>query len=68
MRWPSYLLEFAMGLAFEWDPRKAAVNEKKHGVAFKEATTVFGDLWHGFNRTRRTPSPKFDTCRWDALR
>ena len=57
-----------MGLAFEWDPRKAAVNEKKHCVAFKEATTVFGDLWHGFNRTRRTPSPKFDTCRWDALR
>ena len=32
-----------MGLSFEWDPRKAADNEKKHGVGFKEATTVFGD-------------------------
>lgn len=31
-----------MGLLFEWDPRKAAANEKKHGVGFKEATTVFG--------------------------
>ena len=28
---------------FEWDPKKAAVNEKKHGVSFKEAATVFGD-------------------------
>ena len=32
-----------MGLLFEWDPRKAAANEKKHGVAFKEAAAVFGD-------------------------
>ena len=32
-----------MGLSFEWDPRKAVANEKKHGVAFKEAATVFGD-------------------------
>ena len=32
-----------MGLSFEWDPRKAAANEKKHGVEFKEASTVFGD-------------------------
>lgn len=32
-----------MGLSFEWDPRKAASNEKKHGVGFNEATTVFGD-------------------------
>ena len=32
-----------MGLLFEWDPRKATANEKKHGVGFKEATTVSGD-------------------------
>ena len=32
-----------MALAFEWDSRKAAANEKKHGVTFKEASTVFGD-------------------------
>ena len=28
---------------FEWDPRKAAKNLRNHGVAFAEATTVFGD-------------------------
>jgi uncharacterized DUF497 family protein len=30
-------------LRFEWDPRKAAANERKHGVSFDEATTVFLD-------------------------
>lgn len=28
---------------FEWDEGKAAVNEKKHGVSFQEAMTVFLD-------------------------
>jgi len=28
---------------FEWDPNKATTNEKKHGISFSEATTVFGD-------------------------
>jgi uncharacterized DUF497 family protein len=28
---------------FEWDPRKAAANIKKHGVSFAEASTVFCD-------------------------
>lgn len=32
-----------MGYQFEWDPKKAASNLKKHGVAFEEAATVFGD-------------------------
>ena len=32
-----------MGLAFEWDPRKAGQNLKKHGVSFEEASTVFAD-------------------------
>jgi uncharacterized DUF497 family protein len=30
-------------LTFEWDPEKARENEQKHGVAFPEATEVFGD-------------------------
>jgi uncharacterized DUF497 family protein len=30
-------------LQFEWDPKKAASNERKHGVSFDEATTVFSD-------------------------
>ena len=30
-------------MKFEWDPAKALVNERKHGVMFDEASTVFGD-------------------------
>ncbi|PYV13132.1 MAG: hypothetical protein DMG21_21820 [Acidobacteria bacterium] len=30
-------------MRFEWDERKAAVNERKHEVSFHEATTVFSD-------------------------
>jgi uncharacterized protein len=30
-------------LRFEWDPRKAAHNKRKHGVTFEEAQTVFLD-------------------------
>ena len=32
-----------MDLEFAWDPPKAAENVRKHGVAFEEAGTVFGD-------------------------
>ena len=28
---------------FEWDPRKAASNLRRHGVSFEEASTVFPD-------------------------
>jgi len=30
-------------LSFEWDRNKNASNQKKHGVSFEEATTVFSD-------------------------
>ena len=30
-------------MQFEWDPSKAKLNLKKHGVSFHEAATVFGD-------------------------
>jgi uncharacterized protein len=30
-------------LRFEWDPRKAAANQRKHGVSFEEARSVFLD-------------------------
>jgi hypothetical protein len=38
-------------LRFEWDPDKAAANERKHGVSFDEARTVFGDAyaWHMYD-------------------
>ncbi|MDP2604925.1 MAG: BrnT family toxin [Deltaproteobacteria bacterium] len=32
-----------MSLKFEWDPKKAASNFSKHGVAFEEALTLFAD-------------------------
>ena len=28
---------------FEWDPNKARANERKHGVTFQQAATVFHD-------------------------
>jgi hypothetical protein len=28
---------------FAWDPEKAKLNEKKHGILFEEATSVFED-------------------------
>lgn len=30
-------------MEFEWDPRKAASNERKHGVVFDFATLIFED-------------------------
>ena len=30
-------------LRFSWDPRKAEVNRRRHGVTFSEAATVFMD-------------------------
>ena len=41
---------------FEWDPRKAASNLRKHGVSFEEAATVFGDV-----RAVLLPDPQHST-------
>lgn len=30
-------------MLFDWHERKATANEKKHGISFKEASTVFTD-------------------------
>jgi uncharacterized DUF497 family protein len=30
-------------VGFEWDPKKARSNEKKHGVSFADAATAFDD-------------------------
>lgn len=32
-----------MKAEFEWDPAKAASNQRKHGISFAEAATVFFD-------------------------
>ncbi len=37
-------MRFAVGgFAFEWDPRKAEANQRKHGVTFEEAAATFLD-------------------------
>ena len=33
-------------MEFEWDSKKAISNQKKHGVSFEMASTVFHDLHH----------------------
>ena len=32
-------------MEFEWNPDKANINLRKHGISFQEATTVFDDSW-----------------------
>ncbi len=32
-----------MAVTFEWDHDKDVANQRKHGVSFREASTVFGD-------------------------
>jgi hypothetical protein len=36
--------ETPMRTLFDWDPRKAEANRRKHGVSLDEACTVFDDL------------------------
>jgi uncharacterized protein len=40
---------------FTWDPKKAIINFKKHGVSFEEAATVFADSmaldWEDFEHS-----------------
>lgn len=50
-----------MALEFEWNSCKAAANEKKHGVSFKEATTVFGDPlgWFQADETHSVEEERF---------
>jgi len=32
-----------VSLRFEWNRKKALLNVRKHGIAFEEASTIFGD-------------------------
>jgi uncharacterized DUF497 family protein len=32
-----------LALEFEWDEQKAKANQRKHGISFEEASTVFDD-------------------------
>ena len=32
-------------MGYQWDPKKAAINQKSHGVDFADAVGVFEDDW-----------------------
>jgi uncharacterized protein len=68
---------------FQWDPKKAAANLKKHGVSFDEARTAFDDelgayypdglhadrfILIGYSKLRRLLYVVYAEVRLDAIR
>lgn len=53
-----------MGLRFEWDPQKAAANERDHRVSFAEAITAFDDP---YSVSVPDPDHSADEERWLLL-
>lgn len=51
-------------MKFEWNPEKAAKNFRKHGVAFSEAVTVFGDF---LSITFPDPDHSFEESRYITI-
>lgn len=51
-------------MIYEWDPGKAADNERKHGVSFDEAKTVFLDP---FAETFNDPDHSVDERRFMTI-
>jgi uncharacterized protein len=45
-----------------WDPDKAAVNRRKHGLSFETAVLVFDDPFHASK-----PDPHPDGERWQTI-
>jgi uncharacterized protein len=54
----------AINYDFEWDPKKAQTNKRKHGVNFEEAATVFLD---SLAMTIYDPDHSGDEHRWVTL-
>jgi hypothetical protein len=50
---------------FEWDPRKANANRRKHGVSFDDAVTVFLDAHALDGPDLQHSVPKVDFDGWD---
>ncbi len=46
---------------FEWDPKKARANRRKHGVTFQEATSALRDV---FSATAHDPDRSDDEERF----
>ena len=53
-----------MSIKFEWDPRKARRNLRKHGIDFNEASTVFADT---LSITIPDPDHSEDEERWVTM-
>ena len=51
-------------MEFEWNPRKAAENLRKHKVSFNEAATVFGDF---LGSTAPDPDHSFEEHRYVTI-
>ena len=49
---------------FEWDPRKAVLNLRKHGISLDEAASVFGDIQ---SLTISDPDSSLDEARFITL-
>ena len=54
-------------MEFEWDPRKAAANLRKHGIEFADAATVFYDELALTVPDDRANEDRFVTMGMDAL-
>lgn len=52
-----------MAVRFEWDPAKAAANERKHRVTFDDAQRIFNDP----NLQSRIDADSFGELRWQSL-
>ncbi len=50
-------------MQFDWDPKKAAVNLKKHEITFEFATGVFADI----HRIDETDDGDYDEVRRAAI-
>ncbi len=53
-----------MAITFDWDPGKARRNLQKHGIDFKEASTVFADT---LSITIPDPDHSDDEERWVTM-
>ena len=53
-----------MAIKFEWNPRKARRNLRKHGIGFDEASTVFADT---LSISIPDPSHSEDEERWVTM-
>ena len=53
-----------MPIKFDWDPRKARRNLRKHGIDFEEASTVFADT---LSITIPDPDPSEAEERWVTM-